>query len=138
MHLLIVTAIVFVMFLAWQLAVAVEKAKQASVEVVSPYAIEIARATYGQNCTRASQGDEFSTPRPSSASLENNVLPYLSQLCGGRSKCSLMVSSSTLGDPMPACLMKELFVEYRCFKVDRPWRVMARDGSVLEINCDRK
>lgn len=141
-HFIIVMAIVFAVIILWR--VFLYDPPQIIVEVESPYAIEIARASFGLNCLQSyqqvkpNQKDSFAFgPDGLNTALKNNnALSVVSDACNGRVNCEIRVANDFLGiDPAPKCLHKELVVEYRCFAYDRPWEIAVKQGKKLVIDC---
>lgn len=138
-HIIAVTCIVFAMFLAWQMLVSLQEARVAAVAPPpqSPYSIEMIHATYNDRCSRGQESDG-SAPPTQVDDHADNVLALLSKLCNHKIACSVPVSKDLLGGEATPCMIRELSVEYRCFAVDRPWKVTAREGSTLEMKCEQR
>jgi hypothetical protein len=137
MHILIVSIIVFVMFLAWQVLVSMQQAKMAAATAAapdSPYSIEMISAGYAGECFNSNDAyEENQAPAP--LKKDPKTLQILAGLCNKKIKCSVPVNKNITGGETAPCMSRELHVEYRCFAVDRPWKVSAREGGVLEMEC---
>jgi hypothetical protein len=146
-HLVIVSCIILAVYFAWQILNANTPAPAATENSNSTYSITIAHASWGLNCqyngtsrTPATESDGFANSGTSQTNplREDNILAKIAELCNGKLKCTIPNTSEALGaDPAPACLDKEINVEYRCFSYDRPWTIKSAAPAV-DINCDKQ
>jgi len=144
-HLIIIVFIIFAVLISWHwmsdtpVKIAVPQPE------TSRFSIIVVHASWGLNCMYVNDGtntppDAFapSAQNPNSGKPhEDNVLEKVSELCNGKSQCSLPVNSSALGlDPSSGCMDKALEIEYRCFSYDRPWTARSSSGT-LHIDCEK-
>lgn len=112
----------------------------------SPYAtgdryVRIDSASWGMNCNQEisrrmrQPRDAEATDKPLQLVSTNNVLLQMGELCNGRMVCQLSANSDILQEePLSSCF-KQLEVTYRCFSIDKLWRVQANQGDELIIDC---
>lgn len=151
-HLLIISAIIGIIYLAWQYMYATPV--EAPVIVEQPVeeeasenkSIQIIHATWGMNCSNvqfgavkeehvANYANDTQNKKPVN---DDNVLEAVGKLCNGKISCAIAINTDTLGpDPMPQCYDKQLEIEYRCFAFDRPWRVKSTNAPIT-IDCSKK
>jgi hypothetical protein len=144
-HLLIVTVIILVVYLAWGVTRAKPKAPEQAA-AVSAYTINIAHADWGLNCPVFAESPNsldkaYVKKAPSSTAgkpQKDNALEIVKSLCNGKEACEFPVNDETFaGLVSQDCGEKKLEVEYRCYAFDRPWYARASAG-MLAITCEDK
>lgn len=109
--------------------------------ITSDRFIQIARATWGENCNGYIQSAQEQVrmgkskdPAPALV-RRDNALRVVSSLCNGKEQCQFATDPVSLGfDPIASC-DKEMVVEYRCFVSDRSHEVRAEGGASVLIDC---
>jgi len=144
-HLLIISAIIIVLYLASSFLASRSSAPKPLTQTpqVSDYYISVVHASWGLNCVSfikrmSSQNEEsLDTSRLDTSKLKtDNVLSAVSNLCNGKDTCEIPLDAASLGgDPAPSCGNKTLMVEYRCFSIDKLRSATASYGA-LPIDCN--
>lgn len=114
---------------------------------VSPYAtgdryVRVESATWGLNCNqeinrlRQSSQKTDADDQPYHTATLNNVALQVGELCNGRLVCDFNADATTLQeDPLTSCY-KQLEISYRCFSIDRLWRLTFNQGDNAHIDCN--
>ncbi len=139
-HLIIVSAIIVVVYAAWQMMASAPPQVVQQGAPASAYSIIVAHASWGLNChyrTATQSVDEAYGTGAKNKLREDNALVAVSAWCNGKPLCEIPLTPEALGeDPAPECSSKELHVEYRCFSYDRAWDARATSGKLV-INCEK-
>jgi hypothetical protein len=140
-HIAFVSLIIMVIFLIWKMT-RIEAQEKPAV-VISGYAIEVVRASYGLECGQ-SDNRKSSNSGPyansgdgknqSNLPKENNILSLVSNRCNSRVQCEVMANPKDFPNA-PVCSASTLTIEYRCFMLDKLRRVTARDMDKVLIDC---
>lgn len=140
-HLIIVSLIVIVLTLGWQAA---SYWGNKNTPHQSPRGvIQVVRATLGLNCDPSTLTADITVAHPagdfndnSQKIKEDNVHQQISQLCNGKTTCSILNNTDALGfDPAPNCFDKQILVEYRCYAFDRLWQVIIPPHESGSVDC---
>lgn len=105
--------------------------------------VNIQSATYGNNCHGQEPGiSVVSKPSPETLDAsgrykinEGNATQSVAALCNGKKKCTLSVSTQTLGFEPAAGCDKSLNVTFRCFNFDSPHEVETKYNNEMIIDC---
>lgn len=144
-HAAIISVIVIAIYFVWQTFIYKEPVEPETI-VISGYALQISRATYGLDCLRYFRQNMDPLPGVSSYDIErykenlrsNNVLSKISSMCNGKPKCTIRVKPENLGfEGFPECGVEKLDLEFRCFAVDNIRKVSFSIGDVATLDCDK-
>lgn len=144
-HLIIVSFIIVIVYVTWQLMSSHVRTASTPTQTESQYSISIIHASWGLNCKNINTDNNATSYEGYAATgtttkdmlRADNALAKVSELCNGKLQCSITVKADAIGfDPAPTCQDKLLEVDYRCFSYDRPWNIKASNGA-LNIDCDK-
>lgn len=147
LHLLIVSIIIVIMYLAWGFTRSQPNTATDDANSAPTYSVSVIHASWGLNCPAILENDNVldkayvrKSDTHSNRPHADNALQIVSDLCQGEVECTIPLNDATFEGMAPAnCNEKKLTVEYRCFAFDRPWRAQgsSNDGS-LSITCANK
>lgn len=136
-HIAFITLIILVTFLIWKM-VSVPQEQKAPL-VITAYAIEVVRASYGLECKKQSTGrnsDPYASSEESEGAYrENNILTPLSNRCNGQVRCNVSAVAKDYGLNAFNCSGASLVVEYRCFLLDRLRKKEVKANDSVTIDC---
>ena len=145
-HLLFISVIIVVVYLAWQYLNQPPASPQA-VQFTQKQQLIISHASWGLNCPHnaATNGnspsganDAYARKETKNTLHEDNVLAPIAKLCNGQFSCDISIDNSTLGDdPASDCNPKSFDIEYRCFSYDVP-RTATTMSKALTIDCNHQ
>lgn len=139
-HIAFIALIILVVFLIWKMVQVAPEEKPPL--VISGYAIEVVRASYGLECNSSLKYRPSTVTDPYAGQdntrnliRENNVLTPISSRCNGQVRCNVKAEPLDFGKDIANCAGATLQVEYRCFMLDRLRRSIASSGEMVVIDC---
>ncbi len=141
LHLIVSTVFLLLIFGALSYFSTTQAPPSTPAPVTSDRFIQIARATWGENCNSyiqsVQQQVEMGKVKGPAPTLirRDNALRSVSTLCNGKEQCQFAARPQALGfDPVANC-QKQMVVEYRCFVSDRSHEAITEDGATVLIDC---
>ena len=101
--------------------------------------VTVWEASWGLNCNEIIERERRHRPVGSRLPVmvqKNNVLKTIADFCKDKEICEFIPDEKTLGNPVSGIRCRpELDLVYRCFDIDRPWPLHARNGESVSIRC---